>query len=160
MLKVVRFPNSHPIAIKVQGTWLCQRRCLFGRDSDGEAQRSLGAPVAGLLVLRDVSGRSGVYRQEICPDEASSTTSSTILPSYLCPPAHHVIFPQQDACFAPMIVHDIPSSLFLSFSFIDCFYLEILLTIFQRFLAIDFGFMDHIDFIGFFCFTDLAALEI
>ena len=71
-------------------------------------------PVAGLLVLRDVSGRSGVYRQEICPDEASSTTSSTILPSYLCPPAHHVIFPQQDACFALMIIHDIPSSLFHS----------------------------------------------
>ena len=59
-----------------------------------------------------------------------------------------------------MIVHDIPSSLFLSFSFIDCFYLEILLTILQRFLAIDFGFMDYIEFIGFFCFTDLAALEI
>ena len=38
--------------------------------------------------------------------------------------------------------------------------MEILLIILQRFLAIDFGFMDHIDFIGFFCFTDLAALEI
>ena len=121
-------------------------------------------PVAGLLVLRDVSGRSGVYRQEICPDEASSTTSSTILPSYLCPPAHHVIFPQQAACFALMIIHDITSSLFhnhpfLSFSLVDCFDLEILLVILQRFLAIDFGFMDNIDFIGFFCFTDLAALE-
>ena len=32
------------------------------------------------------------------------------------------------------------------------------MTILQRFLAIDFGFMDNIDFIGFFCFTDLAAL--
>ena len=55
-----------------------------------------------------------------------------------------------------MIIHDIPSSLFLSFSLIDCFYLEILLTILQRFLAIH---MNHIDFIGFFCITDLAALE-
>ena len=48
MLKVVRFPNSHPIAIKVENLTICQRRCLFGRDSDGEAERSLGAPCGRL----------------------------------------------------------------------------------------------------------------
>ena len=73
MLKVVRFPNSHPIAIKVQGTWLCQRRCLFGRDSDGEAERSLGAPCGRLagatrcvrtirgVPTRDLSGWSVLH---------------------------------------------------------------------------------------------------